>query len=135
VAAAALRDDLAGLVAREGVTVFLNTHNLVEAEQLCARVAVIREGKLLAIGAPDEMRGRHGRPTADIVADGLTEQILTIVKEQPQVVHAELRNGHLLLELNTEAKLGPSDASRKMSSILSDQECMSKTIGTPKKQP
>src|SRR5947199_522825 len=32
-AATALREDLAGLVAREGVTVFLTTHNLAEAEK------------------------------------------------------------------------------------------------------
>ena len=35
VAAAALRDDLANLTAREGVTVFLSTHNMAEAEKLC----------------------------------------------------------------------------------------------------
>ena len=35
VAAASLRDDLAGLTAREGVTVFLTTHNMAEAERLC----------------------------------------------------------------------------------------------------
>ena len=52
VAAAALRDDLASLVAREGVTVFLTTHNLTEAEKLCAQVGVIRQGKLLTVGSP-----------------------------------------------------------------------------------
>lgn len=40
VAAPSLREDLARLVAREGVTVFLNTHNLAEAEKLCALVGV-----------------------------------------------------------------------------------------------
>ena len=44
VAATALRDDLADLVSKEGVTVFLTTHNMVEAERLCSLVAVIREG-------------------------------------------------------------------------------------------
>jgi ABC-2 type transport system ATP-binding protein len=33
VASAALRDELAALAAREGVTVFLTTHNLAEAEK------------------------------------------------------------------------------------------------------
>ncbi len=61
-AAAALRDDLASLVAREGVTVFLNTHNLTEAEKLCAQVGVIRQGKLVTVGAPDELRCQDGRP-------------------------------------------------------------------------
>ena len=56
-AAATLRDELGTLVRREGVTVFLTTHNLVEAERLCGRVAVIKQGRLLAVGHPDELQG------------------------------------------------------------------------------
>src|SRR5260370_33485589 len=52
VASAALREDLASLVAREGVTVFLNTHNLTEAEKLCAQVGVLRKGNLVTAAAP-----------------------------------------------------------------------------------
>jgi ABC-2 type transport system ATP-binding protein len=107
VAAAALRDDLVSLVAREGVTVFLTTHNLTEAEKLCAQVAVIRQGKLLALGAPDELRARTGGPQAEIVGEGFTQQMLTTLREQPEVVHAELHNSHLLIELRGESKLGP----------------------------
>jgi len=36
VAAATVRDDLEALAAREGVTVFLTTHNMAEAERLCS---------------------------------------------------------------------------------------------------
>ena len=42
IAAVALRDELAALVQQQGVTVFLTTHNLAEAEKLCQQVAVIR---------------------------------------------------------------------------------------------
>ncbi|MEM5774487.1 MAG: ABC transporter ATP-binding protein, partial [Anaerolineaceae bacterium] len=47
VASAALRDDLEKLVHQEGLTVFLTTHNLAEAESLCSQIAVINKGKLL----------------------------------------------------------------------------------------
>ena len=53
VAAAALRHDLDGLAEREGVTVFLTTHNLAEAEQLGDQVGVIRAGRL----SPSARRG------------------------------------------------------------------------------
>jgi ABC-2 type transport system ATP-binding protein len=106
-AAAALRTDLASLVAREGVTVFLNTHNLSEAEKLCAQVAVIRQGKLLAVGAPDELRAGIGGPQAEIVGEGFNEQMLTALRERPEVIHAGLQNSHLLIELRGESKLGP----------------------------
>ena len=64
VAAAGLREELASVVRREGVTVFLTTHNLSEAERLCSKVAVIRNGKLLAQGRPDELRGNRPGPAA-----------------------------------------------------------------------
>lgn len=107
VAAASLRDDLASLVAREGVTVFLNTHNLTEAEKLCVQVGVIRQGKLLTVGAPDDLRARTGGPQAEIVGRGFTEQMLATLRERPEVAHADLHNSHLLLELRGESEVGP----------------------------
>src|SRR5258708_39315326 len=70
VAAAALRGDLASRVAREGVTVFLNTHHLTEAEKLCAQVGVIRHGKLLTVGNPDVLRLRTVDPQSESVGCG-----------------------------------------------------------------
>src|SRR5579859_4270737 len=106
-AAAALRDDLASLVTREGATVFLNTHNLTEAEKLCAQVGVIRQGKLVTVGAPDDLRARTGGPQAEVVGRGFTEQMLTMLRERPEVAHADLHNSHLLIELHGESEMGP----------------------------
>ena len=107
VAAAALRDDLASLVAREGVTVFLNTHNLAEAEKLCAQVGVIRQGKLLIVGSPDELRVREGGPQAEIVGRGFNEHTLSLLRERPEVAKAELHGGHLTIELRGEDRIAP----------------------------
>jgi ABC-2 type transport system ATP-binding protein len=41
--------------AEEGRTVFLCTHNLVEAQSLCDRVAVLERGRLIALGTPAEL--------------------------------------------------------------------------------
>ena len=107
VAAAALRDDLARLVAREGVTVFLNTHNLAEAEKLCAQVGVIRQGKLLRVGSPDELRMRTGGPQAEIVGQGFNDHTLSLLRARPEVAQAELQGGHLTIELRGEDKIAP----------------------------
>jgi ABC-2 type transport system ATP-binding protein len=77
-AAAELREELASIVRREGVTVFLTTHNLSEAEKLCSQVAVIRSGTLLAQGSPDELRARSPRPAAQSVT--LEDAFLSLVK-------------------------------------------------------
>jgi ABC-2 type transport system ATP-binding protein len=46
-----------------GKTIFLTTHDMDEANQLCDRVAIINEGKMVAIDAPERLRmatsGRH----------------------------------------------------------------------------
>jgi len=41
---------------RQGLTVFLTTHNMAEAEQMCDRVAIIDSGKIVAIDTPDQLR-------------------------------------------------------------------------------
>ena len=107
VAAAALHADLTSLVANEGVTVFLNTHNLAEAEKLCAKVGVIRNGKLLTIGSPDELRLRNGGHKVEIIGKGFNENTLTLLQPRPEVNQAEFQNGRLIIELNGENKIGP----------------------------
>ncbi|HOR01042.1 MAG TPA: ABC transporter ATP-binding protein [Anaerolineae bacterium] len=105
VASAALRDDLASLAAQEGVTVFLTTHNLAEAEKLCSSVGVIRQGRLLAVGSPDELRTRTSGPRAEVVGRGFGDEVLAALRARPEVIAAEVQNGHLVIELRGEVDM------------------------------
>ena len=107
VAAAALHADLTSLVTREGVTVFLNTHNLSEVEKLCARVAVIRSGKLMTIGNPDELRFGKGGLKVEIIGRGFNEQTLSLLQSRTEVERAEIQLNHLLIELRGQSGVGP----------------------------
>ena len=107
VAAAALRDDLEALVQREGTTVFLNTHNLPEAERLCQQVGVIREGRLSAVGSPDMLRQQTGHPQAEIVGEGFTPEVMSLVQARPDVESATIQNGHLIVNLRDSARAAP----------------------------
>jgi ABC-2 type transport system ATP-binding protein len=49
---------LAWKAAEPGRTVLLTTHYMVEAEQLCDRIAIVDRGKILALGTPEELRRR-----------------------------------------------------------------------------
>lgn len=55
-AARAVRDLVLELSRQHGRTVLLSTHNLVEAQYLCDRIAIVRHGRLLALGSLDDMR-------------------------------------------------------------------------------
>ena len=107
VATAGLREDLAALAAHEGVTVFLTTHNLNEAERLCAQVGVIRGGRLLAVGSPDALRARQDSGRVDIVARGLTSEILTMLQTRPEVQAATANDGRLSVSLVGGASVAP----------------------------
>ena len=105
-AAHELGDDLLELTSSRGVTVFLNTHDLAEAERLCHQVAIIRSGKVVASGSPDELRSRVGG-RAVIVGHGFDDSVLGLVRRQPEVQSASVSDGRLTLELRNGASLGP----------------------------
>lgn len=46
---------------KEGKTVFLTTHNMTVAEQLCDRVAFIVEGQIVVTGSPRDLMIEHGK--------------------------------------------------------------------------
>jgi ABC-2 type transport system ATP-binding protein len=56
VAARGVRELITSQVHQQGRTVLLSTHNLVEAEQLCDRIAIVREGRVLVQGPPGQLR-------------------------------------------------------------------------------
>jgi ABC-2 type transport system ATP-binding protein len=47
------------------LTVILTTHYLEEAEEMCDRLAVMKEGRLLAVGTPSEIIGMTGEATLE----------------------------------------------------------------------
>ena len=107
VAAAALRDDLANLARQQGVTVFLTTHNLAEAEKLCERVGVIRAGRLLTVGSPDTLRLSQGGARLEVAGRGFTPEILARLGQRPEVAGVEQIDQHLAIRLNPGADSAP----------------------------
>lgn len=107
VAAAALRQDLARLARQEGVTVFLSTHNLSEAERLCDAVGVIREGSLLAAGSPGDLRRVGKRPRVRVAGRGFTDNVLEHLRGRAEVADVRRENGHLLLGLCGPVEVAP----------------------------
>lgn len=76
------------LARRDGCTVFLCTHNLVEAQKLCDRVAVMEHGRLVALGTPSELTRQYvKRLNVDLEVDSVQiESTLRILQELPQLV-------------------------------------------------
>jgi ABC-2 type transport system ATP-binding protein len=67
VQSARLIKDLLRSLNAGGKTIFLTTHDMDEANQLCDRVAIINEGKIVAIDAPERLRmATSGRQSVEV---------------------------------------------------------------------
>lgn len=60
VARRAVWQHVEGLRERFGATIFITTHYMEEAEALCDRVAIMRQGRIIAVGSPDELKAEAG---------------------------------------------------------------------------
>ena len=77
VGARELRDTVAALQA-SGKTILLTTHDMLEADELCERVAVINHGQIVAAGTPAELKRRAtARSVIEIEVFGVDDAIMT----------------------------------------------------------
>ena len=54
-------------LARQGITVFLTTHYMEEADQLCSRVAILERGKIVALDTPGKLKENYRVSTLEDV--------------------------------------------------------------------
>jgi len=80
---------LAWRAAAPGRTVLLTTHYMVEAEQLCDRIAIVDRGMILALGTPEELRRRvQAESIFRIELDRLPDDGLATLAALPGVLSA-----------------------------------------------
>jgi ABC-2 type transport system ATP-binding protein len=92
------------LARREGCTVFMCTHNLVEAQRMCDRVAILEHGHLVALGTPTELTNQFVR-RLDVemeISEEQTEAALGVLRSLPELVLSEPAkpNGALVVTIN-----------------------------------
>ena len=80
------------LVKEQGKTVFLATHNLEEAGQICDRLAIIDRGRILSLGTPSEIRRTVSKEDRYILkVRALSAEVLEKIGRQKKVAHLSSR--------------------------------------------
>jgi len=81
--------DLIRKLNRQGLTIFLTTHNIEEASQMCDRVAIINRGKIAAINTPENLkRTVESLQSVEIAFESVPVDALKDLGELPNVSEA-----------------------------------------------
>jgi len=76
----------------EGRTIVMTTHYMEEADQLCDRIAIVDQGKLLALDTPNALKGRApGGTLVELTLDGDAAPLVLEAQSLTGVSHAEAR--------------------------------------------
>jgi ABC-2 type transport system ATP-binding protein len=78
---AELIDVIAGLRERGDTTILLTTHYLDEAERLCGRLAIMHEGKIVALDTPSALRAELGETIVELRVRGDADAALDSLRE------------------------------------------------------
>ncbi len=74
-------------LADRGKTVFLTTHYMFEADSICDRIAVIRQGRIVAQGTPDSIKDRAaGGGVVEFEVDGMPPELVSSLRALPGVL-------------------------------------------------
>jgi ABC-2 type transport system ATP-binding protein len=101
--------EILGELHAEGQTILLTTHYMEEADELCSRLAIIDRGRLLALGAPSELKRSTGADTVVTVsAGGDLDALATVLQaEVPGAQQATRVDSTVLVEVRAQEGVLP----------------------------
>jgi len=115
------------LTAKEGITVFLTTHQLNEAQQLCHRVGILHQGRLKTVGEPEALAQQLGwQKHYRIQVRGLTAAKLESLRQQSPAVISQQGDGASIVAFNSDETFTLNDMLKRLQALkaqISDIEC------------
>jgi ABC-type multidrug transport system ATPase subunit len=70
---------------KEGITVFLTTHYMEEADKIANRIAVIDHGKIISIGSSAELKEKTGKQSLEDAFLALTGNAIRVISRTVNV--------------------------------------------------
>jgi len=78
-----------------GMTIIITTHYMEEADYLCDRVAIIDNGKIIAMDTPQRLKDILGGDVITVEVEGDVERLLQCLKKQEWIKDSKRRDGFL----------------------------------------
>ena len=95
------------LRAETGLTVFITTHYLDEADQMCDRIAIIDHGKIVASGTPNELKDRLGGDVVTLRTAGGAADVGSLLRGLAGVVSVQSQDGTYRVKVQSGERFVP----------------------------
>jgi ABC-2 type transport system ATP-binding protein len=110
----------------EGLTVFLTTHNIEEASQMCDRIAIINRGKIAVIDTPESIkRVMKSSQSVEVAFRETNKETQKTLEDLPSVMELQKRGDKL--RLLTE---NPTQTLRQLCGVIEEQGLEPITLNT-----
>jgi len=77
------------------MTIFLSTHYMEEADQLCGRVGIVDHGKIQAVDTPAAMKGALGQEIIQIAVDSEPDSVVPAIKNISDVKDVRIQDDRI----------------------------------------
>lgn len=90
----------------QGTTIFLTTHDMVEAEELCDRVAFLHQGEIKLLDTPKNLRLKFSRKSISLIVGEGNSITVKNDEQGAKQISDYMKNGQLLSIHSNEPTLG-----------------------------
>jgi ABC-2 type transport system ATP-binding protein len=126
--------EIVGKLHDEGQTIFLSTHYMEEADELCDRVAIMDHGKILALDTPEGLKATTGADTIVVIAiDGDLDAFMAKLRNEiGGIASLEAADGKVRLHRQGTEGLVPAivQAAESVGATLRDLSISKPTLET-----
>lgn len=91
---------------KEKRTIFMNTHNLAEAERVCDRIALLKT-KLIGVGSPEDLERRISSRKTVVHLESNVDSVLAAVKKLSTVKNVSACENRLIIDIDDPEKDNP----------------------------
>jgi ABC-2 type transport system ATP-binding protein len=109
--------DLVRSLNEEGLTVFLTTHNMEEANSMCDRIAIINRGKVAAIDTPEKLKGAMRRSQVIELSIEGNDHDLTQIQDMNGVIEVQKRGDKYRIRTSS-----PKETLRALCGLIENED-------------
>ena len=118
-------------LASEGTTVFLTTHYMLEADEICDRIAVIKKGEIVAEGTPSSIKtGAEDQGIVEFEVEGLPADRLAALRQLPAVATV-IVDDRELAQIITIHCSHPGELAASLGTLLAGMQVRKLTVREP----